>query len=623
MTQTFLKDPQWAKWIRDLEKSFMYRAQFILSGNLRDLVLTPTANGYMTQDLKSAISDLLGTRGVNVVVVYDRVDGLSLLLNSEGAREAEDASSSVYKWLKKHKILDNKSLPASKQKLSEIMQDIALDPSLPVGLIIDFASRLVLDPNNLSEEEQAFFLSCEKVAYRTEELRAGTDRGIMPYNPIFWLVDKENDLPGWFLIGKEVFQSLTVTLPDQGERETLVRSVSSLFADYSSMGTELVEERIRDFVGLTDGMMLRSILSIFKLARHQSIGLSHIANAVRCYKIGVPDSPWDEPKLKESIGSGREIIAERVKGQNHAVEKSLDILKRAILNLSGAQASSSGSRPKGVLFFAGPTGVGKTELAKAISELVFGDEQAYKRFDMSEFSAEQSEARLIGAPPGYIGYDAGGELVNSVRERPFSVLLFDEIEKAHSRILDKFLQILEDGRLTDGRGETVYFSEAVLIFTSNLGMFVNDENGNRVMNVDPERDNYSDVEEKVRRAIQDDFRYRLERPELLNRIGDNIVIFDFIREPVAELIFETMISNIIDRVKDTNGIELKLTDDAMSQLKHMCTSDLSDGGRGIGNKLETSFINPLSRALFDRKLSKNVVVRGIETGDNIHKVIIA
>ena len=152
--------------------------------------------------------------------------------------------------------------------------------------------------------------------------------------------------------------------------------------------------------------------------------------------------------------------------------------------------------------------------------------RAYIRFDMSKFSAEQSEARLVGAPPGYVGYDAGGELVNAVRQRPFSVVLFDEIEKAHPQILDKFLQILDDGRLTDGRGDTVYFSETVIIFTSNLGVYVRDETGQPVLNVS-QNDDYEAVSERIHEAIENHFRFQLQRPELLNRIGDNIVVFDF------------------------------------------------------------------------------------------------
>jgi ATP-dependent Clp protease ATP-binding subunit ClpA len=149
------------------------------------------------------------------------------------------------------------------------------------------------------------------------------------------------------------------------------------------------------------------------------------------------------------------------------------------------------------LFLAGPTGVGKTELAKTLTSLLFGDESAYIRFDMSEFSAEHSDQRLIGAPPGYVGYDVGGELTNAIREKPFSVVLFDEIEKAHPRILDKFLQILDDGVLSSGRGERVYFSDAFLVFTSNLGIYRLDPHGERVPNVAAE-DAFSTVESKVR-----------------------------------------------------------------------------------------------------------------------------
>ena len=167
------------------------------------------------------------------------------------------------------------------------------------------------------------------------------------------------------------------------------------------------------------------------------------------------------------------------------------------------------------------------------------------RFDMSEFSSEHADARLIGAPPGYVGHDAGGELVNAVRQRPFSVVLFDEIEKAHPRILDKFLQILDDGRLTDGRGDTVYFSEAVIVFTSNLGVYVRDEHGEPALNVSPD-DDHAEVSSKIHRAIENHFRFQLQRPELLNRIGDNIVVFDFIREDLARRIMDKMLGNVVE-----------------------------------------------------------------------------
>ena len=270
-----------------------------------------------------------------------------------------------------------------------------------------------------------------------------------------------------------------------------------------------------------------------------------------------------------------------------------------------------------MLFFAGPTGVGKTELAKALTHLVFGDENAYIRFDMSEFAEEHAGARLLGAPPGYVGYDAGGELTNAVRAKPFSVILFDEIEKAHPRILDKFLQILEDGRLTDGRGDTTYFSEAIIVFTSNLGIYVEDEQGRRVQNVHA-TDAQEVVEERVRQSIQDYFKFRLSRPEILNRLGDNIVVFGFITPIIGGQIMDGMLANIVARVHEEHKVDLVIPDAIRAQLRTECTKDLSNGGRGVGNRLESAFINPLSRALFRFALEgrKQITVTAIEDAAN-------
>ncbi len=288
------------------------------------------------------------------------------------------------------------------------------------------------------------------------------------------------------------------------------------------------------------------------------------------------------------------------------------------MGLTGAQARAGGSRPRGVLFFAGPTGVGKTELAKTLTQLVFGDERAYLRFDMSEFAEEHTSARLLGAPPGYVGFDAGGELTNAVREKPFSVVLFDEIEKAHPRILDKFLQILEDGRLTDGRGDTAYFSETILVFTSNLGIYVEDAQGQRSQNVRP-GDDYEIVETKVREAINDYFKFRLSRPELLNRIGDNIVVFNFITPEVATRIFDGMLYNISRRLQEENKLRLTMPVTVRNLLLERCTRDLGNGGRGIGNQLESAFINPLARALFEEDLEgkQTVSISGLSEENKV------
>jgi len=358
-------------------------------------------------------------------------------------------------------------------------------------------------------------------------------------------------------------------------------------------------------------MTLRAVEAIAGLARSEQMGLAQISDAVRAYRVGTPRNPWKSGVVRARIAEGAEILGRRVKGQPNALRKTLDILTRSVMGLSGAQTSSRHSRPRGVLFFAGPTGVGKTELAKAITELLFGDETAYHRFDMSEFSSENSESRLIGAPPGYVGHEAGGELVNAARARPFSVFLFDEVEKAHPRILDKFLQIVDEGRLTDQRGETVSFSESLIIFTSNMGIVGDDRTNNMAMNVLPS-DSYDEMEQKIVTAIRDHFRVTLKRPELINRIGQNIIIFEFIRASTALLIFESIMKRVLIAVREEHGVAIDFTASALAEIEELCTYDLFDGGRGIGNRVETVFVNPLAHTLFARPDARQLKVTGLD-----------
>ncbi len=580
---------EFPRWLRQLDQLLPICSQFLVEGNIRDVQLIRSEDGVLLLPVVNCLWELLRDRGCEGLVIYDRVSGIRVFPEDRRPAVERKAGAALGR--------PRGSNPQALGVLQRHLFELASARELCCGVVIDYASRLVRAIDHLDETEFDFFAACQKLADTTHELRRPDGRRLV-FNPIFWLVHRANDLPAWFAVGNDRIRTVVVDSPDQQVRlavaERLARDLPGIdgMSDHDRLNATNV------FASLTSGLTVRAMMQIRSLARSQDLPFAQIGDAIRSYRVGITDNPWRQEYLYARIRSGDREIAKSVKGQTRAVGQTLDILKRSVTGLTAAQASSSGNKPRGILFFAGPTGVGKTELAKAVTRLLFGDERAYVRFDMSEFSAEHSDARLIGAPPGFVGHDAGGELVNAVRQRPFSVVLFDEIEKAHPRILDKFLQILDDGRLTDGRGDTVYFSETVIIFTSNLGVYVRNEVGEPVLNVSLD-DDYDDVSARIHNAIGNHFRFELQRPELLNRIGDNIVVFDFIRDDVADQIMDKMLGNIVERVRKEHDVALVIGAEPHDVLVEQCLSDLTHGGRGIGNRLESVLINPLARALFD------------------------
>jgi ATP-dependent Clp protease ATP-binding subunit ClpA len=346
------------------------------------------------------------------------------------------------------------------------------------------------------------------------------------------------------------------------------------------------------------------VFSCGKVAAERRLPPERYGEAARLMRVGITDDPWSADALRDKIKSAETYLNARVLGQERAVAKTLDVLYRSAVGLNGAHLSSSPNRPRGVLFLAGPTGVGKTELAKGIAGLVLGADAEPLRFDMSEFRADEAHQRLIGAPPGYVGYDSGGELTNAVRANPVCVLLFDEIEKAHPRIFDLFLQILEDGRLTDGRGATVHFTESFLIFTSNLGVAEQKPGSDREAGaeappplVNPSMDP-REVERVLRRAYEDFFNRGIGRPELRNRFGDSYVVLDFIQKPTVEKIVDKALRTVAARLASVHQAELVVADQVCEELIRYACAKLADGGRGINNVVEAALVNPLSRHIF-------------------------
>ena len=598
------------KWHRELDIFYRIKPLIILEGNVLDVYQYPEEGSAglgsvlrITQYLHYFLHDC----GYKNIVFFDSLSGITNNCDTESVdRFAKITHSSTEKETIKVDFV-GKAGAASLAKIAVGQTEEAC------AIVFDFASRYIVSPDRMEQEEVNSFTMLLKASLDARDVK--TDQGILK-NLIVIIVNKLNDLPAWFYLQNPNVKTITLDTPAKEERELLVKGSnfpsffdSSIYMQehsyYSENPNEL--EKIQDrFVALTEGFSFTELNGLRKLCKNEAFSMRDMCDVIDLYKYGIKENPWKALDLSK-LENAESMFEKRVKGQKDAVTKTLDVIKRATTGLSGLQ-SSSHSRPKGVLFFAGPTGTGKTETAKTLSEILFGDENCCIRFDMSEYGQSHSDQKLLGAPPGYVGYEAGGQLTNTVRKNPFSILLFDEIEKAHPSILDKFLQILEDGRMTDGQGNTVYFSETVIIFTSNLGIYTIDSSGERKANVSSDM-KYGEVRDRVRTAIEEYFKLELGRPEILNRIGENIVVFDFIREDVAEQILNAQVEKIVFNLSSEKRINLTIDQEAREQLLKAALSNLSNGGRGIGNIVESMLINPLSRYMFDNKIFENSTIR--------------
>ncbi|WP_028877568.1 AAA family ATPase [Teredinibacter turnerae] len=592
------------RWLRDLTRFLPLKSQFVLSGNIKDWQLYDHGNNQIGwYSLKEQLALELSGLGYKHIVYFNPARGFDIPFFQGSVSEKQEILQRIAS------ISDVNQANFNIDNFTQTLERLVSYKDAPVAIISDFASQYSISPDHLSKPEHNAFTRA-LVNSQNATLQPHGEDGKGFYNSVIWIVDKEGDLPDWFVIGNPKLRHIPISKPNPVARRAMADSLLSGLKGFDQQSRPAIINR---FVDETEGLLLIDLEAITTLARSESLGADEISDAVRRYKIGVTEDPWQKIN-REKIRNGDAFIQTRVKGQNHAVTHSLDIIKRAI---TGVGNTRRGGRPRGVIFLAGPTGVGKTELAKTITSLLFGDERAYIRFDMSEFSAEHADQRLIGAPPGYVGYDVGGELTNAVREKPFSVVLFDEIEKAHPRILDKFLQVLDDGVLTSGRGDQVYFSETFIIFTSNLGIYKTSVDGVREPNVSPS-EKYPEVSRKVKAEIERYFKLEINRPELLNRIGENIIVFDFIRDEIAHTIYEMILDGHISSVNEQMDISLQISESAKEELRKICTADLGNGGRGIRNQLEFHFINPLSRVLFDLEpISRETyLIKSVERQDS-------
>ena len=299
----------------------------------------------------------------------------------------------------------------------------------------------------------------------------------------------------------------------------------------------------------------------------------------------------------EKLKKLEEVLHKRVVGQKEAVEALAKAIRRGRVGLKDP------NRPIGSFMFLGPTGVGKTELSKALAEALFGDENAMIRIDMSEYMEGHSVSKLIGSPPGYVGYDEGGQLTEKIRRKPYSVILFDEIEKAHPDVMNMLLQILEDGRLTDAQGRTVNFKNSVIIMTSNIGArLITDQKTLGFTNNKNESEDYNKEYEHTKKDVIAELK-REFRPEFINRI-DEIIVFHKLTDDEIKQIIDIMLKQIIERMKEQ---QIKITiDDSVKELIAKNGIDKSYGARPLRRTIQS---------MLEDKLAENILDGYLRIGD--------
>jgi len=463
-------------------------------------------------------------------------------------------------------------------------------PDKAIDLIDEAASRIRMEIDSKPEEmdrldRRIIQLKIEREALKKENDPASKERLAKVDDEIARLEREYSDLEEIWKAEKAEVQG-SQQVKEELERARLELETARRAGDLNRMA-ELqygripeLEKRLASQASAEEGTELRKM----RLLRN-AVTADEIAEVVSKW-TGIPVSKLLEGE-REKLVQMEQGLHRRVVGQDEAVRAVSDAIRRARAGLSDPR------RPYGSFLFLGPTGVGKTELCKALAEFLFDTEEAMVRIDMSEFMEKHSVARLIGAPPGYVGYEEGGYLTEAVRRRPFSVILLDEIEKAHNDVFNVLLQVLDDGRLTDGQGRTVDFRNTVVVMTSNLGSDVIQEMSGE--------ENYTAMKSAVMNLIRSHF-----RPEFLNRV-DEVVVFHPLGKAQIRSIADLQIGFLKERLRDRD-MDIELTDAALDRIAD-AGYDPVYGARPLKRAIQQQIENPLANRILAGEFRPGDVIR--------------
>lgn len=570
-----------------------FRRCIILHGNARDL-FDDGKKHYMS--LPKAILTRLaaierdGQRCFDICGCWDRIDGLRFMDTMQqqafqrvlkhscsdttsGARPASTGQTEYDDGSGDRATQVDKSLSAGgmykepKEAFAAMRQVLSHDSEKAV-FVLNWSDYFVANPTHQDLAERQLLTLLGKAIAEQPLTQTGSDALKGPTGLLVIITSNlERTLPLSLYENNPRTKVITVPRPDrpqrlafftQHQRDLQVAEPKPAPGQptrrYSSCAAILSQ-----MADLCDGLTTVDMQNLLALSCQlpSKIPPDHLVNH---YKFGKQNSPWKDLDDRR-LDNVAEELKKWVMGQDHAMEAVEVMLKSSYMGLGGEE-----KQPQ-VLFFAGPTGVGKTETAKGIARFLFRDESALIHFDMSEYSHAHDDLRLVGAPPSYVGFEQGGQLTNVIREKPFCVIVFDEIEKAHGSIFDKFLQILEEGRLTDGRGQTVFFDQTVIIFTSNIG-----QDCENLVGMDP-ASLEAHFKEKVISYLADppraDGKGGLNRPELVDRIGeDNIIAFRYITDPdIRKKILRSKLARIEEVLHERFGMRLEVSDRCIDWLE--------------------------------------------------------
>ena len=475
-------------------------------------------------------------------------------------------------------------------------------PDKAIDLVDEAASRLRLEMNSVPEELDSLDRRIRQLEIEREAIRREGDK-----ERIATLNQEIDELKT---------KSSSMRAKWEGERD-LIRKIQQNKERIEQLKIEAQQaERTGDYGKVAEiryGSIVEAENKIAKLKEElneQTSGGSMIKEEVDAEDIAEVVSRWTGIPVKRMLASEREKLLNmesalhaRVVGQEQAISVVSDAVRRSRAGLSDAK------KPIGSFIFLGSTGVGKTELARALAEFLFNDENMMTRIDMSEYQERHAVSRLVGAPPGYVGYDEGGQLTEAVRRKPYSIVLLDEIEKAHPDLFNILLQVLDDGRLTDNKGRTVDFRNTIIIMTSNMGAFTIQERFSRAMSEGGEVP--AEIVEDTRREVVEQLKQHL-KPEFLNRI-DEIVMFEPLSEKDIYKIVDIQLA-IVHKMLKQSGVELRVTEKARKWIAHI-GYDAAYGARPVKRVIQREVINELSKRILAGKIDRSKPII-IDTSEN-------